>query len=287
MGKFMAHETPDPHPYHKSYRELWKKGWVAEMGLAAFAVYETLRMYANYETGRCYPCQSTLMAETGIKSAHTLRKHINRLVDLGVVEIVTAPTPNSPTEYRIITAPYLPDLAEEKLRGANSDRQKMPPARGKKCQSRGAKFTSREGQKLPPNKKKITRRREQEEGGRSRTREFPQVEVMAEGEKTQQPTGHFHDLGECREFLDWQIRELMTEPKMQQTRAECIAGACNRRLRGNTPRPEDEARLARFRAGERTETKEERRARLESEGQMWADMFRAARQARENKSYGQ
>lgn len=125
----------------------------------AFSVYETLRMHANHKTGLCKPRHSTLLKETGIKSVNTLRRRINKLRKLGLVQIVKEPTPNTSTEYRIITAPYLPTYSEDQMltpakeRGSKSDTRE-----DQNLTVRGSKFDTREDQNLIPNKKNRTRR---------------------------------------------------------------------------------------------------------------------------------
>lgn len=67
----------------------------------ALRVLMALKTFADVETGVCFPSHATIAARLGVRDTRTVRRHIEKLVELGCIEKEAAPRRQSNT-YRIV-----------------------------------------------------------------------------------------------------------------------------------------------------------------------------------------
>jgi DNA-binding transcriptional ArsR family regulator len=105
--------------------------YVVEEAPASVGVYAAVRMYANYETGECWPAIDTI-ATTLEVSRRTVERHLARLVAIGAVEKVSRKAEGRSNLYRFPAARiegYVTDVAPgttpESQRGTTPERDEQ------------------------------------------------------------------------------------------------------------------------------------------------------------------
>lgn len=68
-------------------RDLFASGTVAEIGVTAYAVWQAIKFYADYNTGKAFPGMRTLAAKLGVGTA-TIKRSIDTLIAAKLLRLV-------------------------------------------------------------------------------------------------------------------------------------------------------------------------------------------------------
>jgi len=72
-------------PYFRTPHDFYRRGYAAELGPFASAIYFCLLSHENHKTKDCFPSEETIAKKTGM-TRNSVRKHITSLLDFGIIE---------------------------------------------------------------------------------------------------------------------------------------------------------------------------------------------------------